>query len=263
MNINNHDDETRQAAQQSPTIDLAARADSAQPQLSPRRRAAQRLLRAEIRYAAALAAFTLLAVFAHFYSYFGWDLRAERALQSLAIPGLEALMRFVSFFGNTWHPHAITAITLSLFLYFRRRSEAAALLLSAGGCAIVNSLAKILIARPRPTADLVRVFRDVPTQSFPSGHVTFYVCYFGFLFFTAYALLPRASSVRRLALAAFFLPVLLVGFSRVYLGAHWPSDTIGAYLLSGVWLAFSLHMYRHWKERATFHAKSDGQSTTG
>ncbi|MBC7932287.1 MAG: phosphatase PAP2 family protein, partial [Rubrivivax sp.] len=49
------------------------------------------------------------------------------------------------------------------------------------------------------------------------------------------------------------LPVVFVGLSRVTLRAHWPSDVLGAYLLSGVWLAFSLELYRRWKRRATFH----------
>ena len=143
-------------------------------------------------------------------------------------------------------------MTAILFLVFNKRSEAAGIVLSAGGSALLNSILKKVIARPRPTSDLVMVFRPLDTQSFPSGHVTFYVCFFGFLFFTAYALLPRGSVARRVALILTALPILLIGLSRVYLGAHWPSDTIGAYFSSGLWLAFSLDMYRRWKGEATF-----------
>src|SRR5205085_2966005 len=114
---------------------------------------------------------------------------------------------------------------------------------------------KVVIARPRPTADLVGFAYRSDELSFPSGHVMFYVCYFGFLFFVAYALLPRKSRARRAALALSALPVLVIGLSRVYLRAHWPSDVLGAYLLSGVWLGFSLAMYRRWKRRATFHTE--------
>jgi undecaprenyl-diphosphatase len=53
------------------------------------------------------------------------------------------------------------------------------------------------------------------------------------------------------------LPVLLIGFSRITLRAHWPSDVLGAYLLSGVWLGFSLDVYRRWKRRATFHVEEE------
>jgi membrane-associated phospholipid phosphatase len=228
-------------------------AESAPVRVSLRQRAARRLLRAETLYAVMLMGFAVLAVFAYFNAYFGWDLRIAHTLQNLSIPGLLDVMRFVSVFGNKWKPYAITAATFIVFWILGRRTEAAGLLLSAGGSAVLNGLIKVLIARPRPTMELVRVEVDLQTRSFPSGHVTFYVCYFGFLFFTAYALLPLRSLARRTALTLSALPIALVGFSRVYLGAHWPSDTLGAYLMGGVWLAFSLHMYRIWKERSTFH----------
>lgn len=232
---------------------------AAEPQRKPsRQRAARRLKRAEIIYAIGLTAFSVLALFAHFNNYFDWDLRIERGLQSLSVPGFFWLMRAVSVFGNRWTPWALTIITCLVFYAFRKRSEAVGLLVSAGGGSLLNTLLKLLIARPRPSAELVTVYRDLHTESFPSGHVTFYVCYFGFLFFAAFALLPRGSLVRRLALVLTALPVALIGLSRVYLGAHWPSDALGAYLLSGLWLALSLHLYRRWKQRATFHPKEKG-----
>lgn len=225
------------------------------PPAVPRPRALQRLWRAETVFVVALGAFALLAILASLRPYFEWDLAISSRFnwRSFSPPGLLPAMGFLSTFGNGWIPYALTAVTALAFLVVRRRSEAAGLVFSAGGSGLINTLFKLLIARPRPAPDLVPSYRDMITQSFPSGHVTFYVCYFGFLFFVAYALLPKHSTIRRVTLILLALPVLLIGFSRVYLGAHWPSDTVGAYLWSSVWLAISLRVYRRWKARRTFH----------
>ncbi len=207
----------------------------------------RRLLRAEVYYGMALIAFAVLTLFAYLSPYFSWDLRASQAIQSLNFAGMFGFMRFVSFFGNSWYPYALAVLTIIVLFAFRFRFEAAGLALSTGGSALLNKLIKTAIARPRPRTDLVSVFGILDSQSFPSGHVTFYVCYFGFLFFVAYALLPRGSFARRAMLTLLALPILLVGLSRIYLGAHWPSDTLGGYLFSGLWLGFSLDMYRRWK----------------
>lgn len=217
-----------------------------------RRRAARRLRRAEVAYGAGLVLFAVLALFAHVYSYFGWDLTMAHAVQSIRLPGLLRFMLAVSVFGNGWTPYWLTAATMLLFLLFRRYSEAAGLIFSAGGSGLLNTLLKILIARPRPSADLVEILAERARASFPSGHVMFYVTYFGFLCFVAYALLRRGTMARRAALTLAALPIVLVGFSRVYLGAHWPSDTLGAYLVGGLWLGLSVELYRRWKQRATF-----------
>lgn len=225
----------------------------------PRPHAARRLFRAQLLYTSALVPFAVLALFAHVYSYFGWDLRVTHSLQSFDAPVLTGLMQFVSLPGNRWIPYALTATVCLIFLFIKRRSEAAGLLLSAGGGALLNAILKTLVARPRPTAALVHVSTDLGTRSFPSGHVTFYVTFFGFLFFVAYAVLKRGTLLRSSALTLAALPVLFIGLSRVYLGAHWTSDTIGAYLAGGIWLAFSLEMYRRWKLRATLHTARELQ----
>lgn len=216
------------------------------------RLAARRLLRAETFYAAGLAAYAVLAVLAYQHAYFGWDYRAARAIQSWGERGSAWfwLMELVSWVGNGLTPHALTAATMLLFFARRRFSEGSGILLSAGGGAVVNKLFKVLIGRPRPAAELVDFAYEGSGESFPSGHVAFYVGYFGFLFFVGFALLRRDSWQRRLALLLAALPVVLVGLSRVTLRAHWPSDVAGAYLLSGLWLGFSLEMYRRWKERS-------------
>jgi len=216
-----------------------------------RRLAARRLLRAESFYGFGLAAFAVLALLAYRHAYFGWDLRAARAVQSVDFPGWAEFMRAASYAGDGWVPHALVAATMLLFFWRRRFSEGAGIVLSAGAGGLLSKALKILVGRPRPSADLVGFSYLSDEMSFPSGHVTFYVCYFGFLFFVAYAVLPRGSLSRRLALALAALPVLLVGLSRVYLRAHWPSDTLGAYLFAGLWLGLSLEMYRRWKKRAT------------
>jgi undecaprenyl-diphosphatase len=43
--------------------------------------------------------------------------------------------------------------------------------------------------------------------------------------------------------------IAFIGVSRVYMGAHWPSDTVGAYLAGGVWLMLMIEVYRRMKAR--------------
>ncbi|HEX8337055.1 MAG TPA: phosphatase PAP2 family protein [Pyrinomonadaceae bacterium] len=215
--------------------------------------AARRLLRAVTAFLVGLAAFAVLAVLAKANAYFAWDERVADRIQSFSPPGMEAFMRAVSLPGDGVTSWLVVGAALLFFFLRGRRSEAFGVLLSAAGGSSISRLVKYVVGRPRPTMEHVRVSGEWAHESFPSGHVTFYVCFFGFLFFTAFALLPKGSTVRRVACGLAALPVLLVGLSRVYLGAHWPSDVLGAYLLSGMWLALSLDLYRRWKRRATFH----------
>src|SRR5207237_4856995 len=103
-----------------------------------RRLAALRLKRAEVIYLAAFAAFAVLAALAHLYAHFGWDVPVALAIQR--VPHLLLPMRGVSFFGNRWHPFALTTATAIIFLACGRRTEAAGLVLSAGGGSLINTI---------------------------------------------------------------------------------------------------------------------------
>jgi undecaprenyl-diphosphatase len=194
---------------------------------------------------AALVLFAVLAVLSHSAAYFPIDLAITRGLQNFDSPWMEAFMRAISWPG--FDPQSIIIIAVGVLVLFalRLRREAVAAALAALGSTSLNNLLKVIIARPRPAASLVEVFRQVAGFSFPSGHVMFYTAYFGFLFFLSFTLL-KPSWKRTLLLVLFGGLVALVGPSRIFLGEHWASDAFGAYLMGGLVLFFVIWMYR-WK----------------
>jgi membrane-associated phospholipid phosphatase len=215
--------------------------------VSPRR-AALRAYRGEVVFGAALVLYAALAGLAHYYAYFGWDLRLELSIQSITLPGFNTLMKLISVLGNGWVPVAAVGIAGLALVFARLRIECLICVIGVASGAGVNGLFKAWISRPRPTEPLVQVAYDVAHESFPSGHVVFFIEFFGFLFFLSYVLL-KAGAVRRVALALCGTLIALVGVSRVYLGAHWPSDVVGAYLAGGMWLMLMIEMYRRLKSK--------------
>ena len=126
------------------------------------------------------------------------------------------------------------------------------------GVGLLGSLVKEVVQRQRPTPALVNVFSPLSDYSFPSGHVLFFTAFLGFLFFLLYTLTPH-STLRTLGLVIMGALIGLVGVSRVYLGQHWPSDVLGAYLMGSVWLALMIYLYRWGKPRFFVHAHGENQ----
>jgi membrane-associated phospholipid phosphatase len=215
--------------------------------VSPRR-AALRAYRGEIVFAVTLAIYAALAILAHNYAYFSWDLELAKGIQSIATPGFRTLMIWVSVLGNGWVPTIMVAVVGLGFVLARLRVEGLICLVGVAAGAGINRLFKALVDRPRPSEPLVQVVFDVSHESFPSGHVVFFIEYFGFLLFVSFVLL-RAGLLRRMALAVFGMLIAMIGLSRIYLGAHWPSDVIGAYLAGGIWLMLMIEAYRRLKEK--------------
>jgi undecaprenyl-diphosphatase len=81
----------------------------------------------------------------------------------------------------------------------------------------------------------VRMLRHMGGYSFPSGHVVTYVAFFGFAAHLA-GIDVHSPTLSWLIILPCAGMIALVGPSRIYLGAHWASDVLGAYLLGGLWL---------------------------
>jgi membrane-associated phospholipid phosphatase len=203
---------------------------------------------AETVFLVTLCLYAGLAVLAHHYAYFGWDLTLSRDIQSISLRGFENAMIAVSLLGDGWIAWPLVVGAGLVMIKGGLRAEGVICMAGAGLGSAVNSLLKALIGRPRPAGMLVNVARAYGQDSFPSGHVFFFVEFFGFLFFLAYVLL-KFGALRRGSLVVLGLLIVLVGVSRVYLGAHWPSDVVGAYLAGGIWLILMVEVYRRVKSR--------------
>ena len=128
-------------------------------------------------------------------------------------------------------------LTASAYFLAAKHAVRATVALWSGylGAVVLHELVKALVARPRPPAvdDLAHATGD----AFPSGHTTQAVVAWGMLAFLLLRAYPRWA--RWLVTGATLL-VLLVGASRIYLGAHWLTDVLGGLALGGAWLAVLL-----------------------
>jgi undecaprenyl-diphosphatase len=233
----------------SPPNELHAKLDDAVMVSPPTRRFRAAAFQAYVLVASAV--FVALAVAAHFVPYFRIDLTITRAVQSYHGAVFDTLMRGLSWLGFVPQVDVLAALAVVLLFItgLRWESVTAAFAL----CAVaLGALVKALVTRPRPSADLVHVFQQLPTSGFPSGHTLMAAAFYGFLAFLGYTLL-KPSWGRTLFLVVFAALIGLMGPSRIYLGQHWFSDVAGAYVLGSLWLALTIRVYRWGKPRFFKH----------
>ena len=177
------------------------------------------------------------------------DIAITAWVQSLPEAFVGTLLRWVSDIGF-WPWNGLLMVSIALVMLAGRWLPEGAFTLLAGLCGLSAEVVKNLVDRPRPTPDFARVAIEHSSFSFPSGHVTSYTIFFGFLFYLAYTLLPRRHPARWAALIVCALLIILVAPSRIWLGAHWASDTLAGYALGFASLLIVIELYRAWQKRA-------------
>ena len=147
---------------------------------------------------------------------------------------LTSVMRVVTAFGS---PVTVTclAVSLGLYLLWRRSADwLAVLVLAVPGGALLNVLLKYAVHRPRPS--LVDSLVMPGGYSFPSGHTMIASVLYGVV--AAYLCAQTPDWRRRvLAVVSAGVVTVLVGFSRVYLGAHYATDVLAAMAEGLAWLS--------------------------
>jgi membrane-associated phospholipid phosphatase len=146
---------------------------------------------------------------------------------------LTGIMRVVTWAGST---AVIIPLGLIAGGWFARRHEWRPLILLAAavaGAVALYDIVKVLVGRPRPP-QAIRI-GHFPGAAFPSGHATQTVAFYSVLAIILGA--GRSPRVKLALWSAAALLALVVGFSRIYLGAHWLTDVLGGYALGAFWAA--------------------------
>jgi len=183
--------------------------------------------------------FTVMAGFAAATSYFPADLRLAHWVQGWN--GFGPFADFANVLGDVPVAAVLTLTIAGVLALAGRVREAILVVLTFVPRLLRTPLAEI-VARPRPSPDLVQVSDSASGHSFPSGHVVGAVVLFGLLFVLAGSLIPHRGLRFLVRLFCVFV-VLATGPARVYAGVHWPSDVLGGYLFGLLALALFCRAY--------------------
>jgi undecaprenyl-diphosphatase len=155
-------------------------------------------------------------------------------------PWLTSTMAALTTLGTGALLLVVALLVGSAYWYWGRTTAPLVMLLSAWiGAELLFNVVKLLVDRTRPpVAMAVHHFGGL---AFPSGHATTASAVWGMVAALLVLGAPsrRARIILRLAGA---LLVIVVGLTRVYLGAHWASDVFGGWLLGGLWLVAVLRL---------------------
>ena len=195
-------------------------------------------------FLAGVAVMAALTVLARAYAVFPGDEWTLLELRQWRAGWLDLAVGilYLAALGTPSLPYIQIAIVIFVTLW--RRSDG--IFLAAAGILspLANMGLKELVARPRPDAALALV--EETGYAFPSNHVVFTMAFYGALIYllSQWRAFPARPALRLAIQGLLGLLILTVGASRVYLGAHWPSDVIGGFLFGGLCLTALLFLRR-------------------
>jgi membrane-associated phospholipid phosphatase/uncharacterized membrane protein YbhN (UPF0104 family) len=164
------------------------------------------------------------------------DLPVSQFLLAHAEPPFTAAMLVVSFAGSYLIVGASLVIG-AVLAWWRRWYDLSMLVLAVGGGELINLLLNTLFARHRPTVP--DPLLTLTGASFPSGHAMAAMICYGLLVYLSVQRLG-AWRWRVLVVVTGVVLIVLIGFSRIYLGVQYLSDVLGGYAAGVVWLAFTM-----------------------
>jgi undecaprenyl-diphosphatase len=163
----------------------------------------------------------------------GFDEAVRSSVHQYASPALTSVMQFASFLGSTVFLAIFGFLIFIVFWLLKRHRAATLFAITMLGASILLFALKNGFRRARPEPFFETVLPV--SYSFPSGHSLLSFCFYGVLAAILTARIERRFFQVIIWICAFLL-VAAIGFSRIYLGVHYPSDVLAGYTAALIWV---------------------------
>lgn len=162
------------------------------------------------------------------------DVKVDRWLHAHAVSPMTQFFFAITALGSAWAITGIAIVIGAWLVWSRRWYWLLQLGLCVPGSVLLNVILKHIFHRPRP--EFLHPLGHLSTYSFPSGHTTVSTALYGILAVFAVQLVAKWKWRTFVLVVALFV-IVLVGFSRMYLGAHYLSDVLAAFAEGIAWLS--------------------------
>ena len=190
--------------------------------------------------ATVVSAFVVFAIGVMGFVKIAWELRNEettmfdvavlQVIRQFQSPQLDVFVPVLTDLGGVLVLSALTFVTLAMFVIKKEYRRAAMVFISMGGAVALNLILKSVFERARP--DLWERLVNESSYSFPSGHAMIAAAYG----LTMIVVLWN-SRYRWWAFVFGVAYFIITGFTRLYLGVHYPTDVVAGWLVSAAWVA--------------------------
>ncbi|MGG6297270.1 phosphatase PAP2 family protein [Leptolyngbya sp. AN02str] len=170
---------------------------------------------------------------------FAFDEIILLSVNQYANPVLDQVMLTATRLGDPAIVVPLTCIGVVWLWWYWRWRIAAIFAITCIGGAVLSTGFKLVFQKERPV--LWSQLITETSYSFPSGHALGAMVLYGFL---AYLLVQRFQSHKRLIYGIATLLIASIGFSRIYLGVHWPTDVVAGYSIGFLWLSVCIGLFQ-------------------
>ncbi len=156
----------------------------------------------------------------------------------------ESLNKFFLIFTKLgdWEVILVLFVLVSvLFWFYKKKTLIFPFSVTIAGSVIMTTAIKYIFHNPRPDYSLALYLETGP--SFPSAHSALILAFLGFLIYCLWRFKLNLN-IKIILTILFTLVIILIGFSRLYLGVHFLGDVLAGYLVGLMWVLIGMYVSR-------------------